>query len=231
MPSRLTSRSVKLAWTDFAAPPPAGKARELDGAMPGKSVFLAATFSNISARYGAALQPGFDAVPGSSPAEFVLRDDVTLNAEFNSQRSWRVINHLSDKGKDFLLDHEQGHYNITFLMARDCFIEIMQVKARSFPSAADGAAAVTAIFNRYHDAWDKVQSKYDWDTNHGEWNQPSFGPAAKSSDQLRWEGFMQRALTEERSPSVQAPDGATYKARLLDIVRAGIVARGETPGF
>lgn len=227
MPSQLTGRSVKLEWRAFQGPPPAGKAKELEGLKPGKGTFLAATYSDFTIRYGSGTRPLFDR-DGSG---FVLRDEVTIAAVFNGAKSWKVIDHLSDKGKEWLLDHEQGHYNISALMARDCFIDMMQLKSQVFATEADGVAAANGVFTKYHDALDKVQNKYDWDTNHGEWFVPSFGPASKGSEQLRWESYISRAFTEERSPTVTAPDGATYKKRLMDIARAGIVGRNETSPF
>jgi len=231
MTSRLTGRTVKLTWPDFLGSPPPGKAKALEGLMPGKSTILAATFSDFTVRYGAGTRPLFDSVPGTTPPVFVLRDEVTLAAVFDGRRSWKVIDHLSDKGKDFLLDHEQGHYNISALMARDCFIDMMQLKARTFGSETEGVTAANGVFTRYHDALEKVQDKYDWDANNGEWSEPSMGLPSKGPEQVRWESYIQRALTDERSPPVIAPDGATYKQRLMDIARAGINARNETPPF
>lgn len=231
MASQLTGRLVQLSWPDFSGQPPGGKAKELDGATPGRSVFLAGTFSNFTATFGGGTQPNFDQTPGSSPPAFTLRDDVTIAVTFEKTKSWKVIDHLSDITKDFLLDHEQGHYDITALMARDCFIEVMQVKGKTFPSASEGAKAVLGIVARYRAAWDKVQTKYDWDTNHGTWNVPSFGRPTKGTEQVRWEGYIRRAFTDERTPAVQAPDGAMYKRKLTDVARDGIAARNETCDF
>jgi hypothetical protein len=57
------------------------------------------------------------------------------------------------------------------------------------------------------------------------------GPPSKSNDQQRWEGYFNKAFTDERTPQVTAPDGATYKVRLVDVVRDGLKRRGETPSF
>lgn len=156
---RALAAYVKLTWPAFQGKPPAGKAKELDGLKPGKSTFLAATFTDLAVRYGAGSRPVFDPVAGSS------------------------------------------------------------------------VAAATGVFTRYHDALDKVQKKYDWDANRGEWYEPSIGLPSKGSEQVRWESYIQRALIDERCPAVVAPDGATYKQRLMDIARAGIIARNETRPF
>jgi len=56
-----------------------------------------------------------------------------------------------------------------------------------------------------------IHDKYDHrlETNHGR-NAPA---------QRAWNGYLQRAFTSLRVPLVRAPDGATYKIRLLDVLR------------
>ena len=227
MPSQLTGRVVNLKWDDFKGTPPGNKAKELEDAIPGKNVFLAATFSKFVATFGGAKQANLEKV-GSS---FKLKDDVTLAVTFDQSKSWKVIDHLSVKGQGFLLDHEQGHYNITALMGRDCFIEIMALKRQTYSSELDGRNAVQTVLNQYMDSLNKIQSKYDWDTNHGTWNVPSMGPISKGAEQERWEGYIRKAFTAERPSGEVAPDGASYKLRLIDVARAGIVSRNETPVF
>jgi hypothetical protein len=221
--SQLIGRQLKLKWTDFSGKPPGNKAQELDGATPGRSTFLAATASSFKATFGGADKPNFD---GTN-----LRDDITVTIVFDQVKSWRVIDHLSDTTKGFLLEHEQGHYDITALMARDCFIELMQLKANAFASAADGTKEVLGLIGRQQTALGKVQTKYDWDTNHGTWYVPQMGPPTKGSEQVRWEGYIRRAFTDDRSPAMVAPDGASYKRRLVDVARDGISARNETCDF
>jgi hypothetical protein len=229
MASQLTGRLLQLTWSDFMAPPPAGFARRLDGVEPDRNTFLAATASDFKATFGGGPNPNFDQIPGA--ATFKLRDDVTFAVVFDKTKSWKVIDHLTTNGKDLLLDHEQGHYDITALTARDCFIDVMQLKQRAFDSAPSGTQEVQGVIARYRQKLAALQKKYDWDTNHGSWGRGPMGAATKGSEQNRWEAFIRRAFTEDRRSGDQAPDGATYKVRLIDVAREGVIARNETPDF
>jgi len=130
---------------------------------------------------------------------------------------------LTAKGQELLLDHEQGHYDITALMARDCFIDLMQLKAKTFSSQAEGRQAAKDIEAEYQGKLKLVQKTYDNDTNHGAWVTTSsmVVPEHKETFQTKWEMFITRARTLERSPPISAPDGATYKRRLLDVLDDG----------
>ena len=68
---------------------------------------------------------------------------------------------------------------------------------------------MNAVGQRYasqaiHDKYDSAQ-----ETNHGR----------NASQQRSWDGYIQTAFTQQRTPVVRAPDGATYKVRLLDVLR------------
>jgi hypothetical protein len=61
-------------------------------------------------------------------------------------------------------------------------------------------------------------------TNNGAPQILSFGPHKKKTDQVRWEQFFDKAFTTERTPTVVAPDGATYKIPLIDLLeQAGVI--------
>lgn len=226
MSSRMTGLKRTLEWKDFAGTPTPKELQDLQriaGNASGKTVGMAGTKSSFTVNFGgkAPDDPVLVPVPGSSPAKFTLSDNITVTVVFDPHRSWKQLDPLSDKGKQFLLDHEQGHYEISALMARDCFIDVMQLKAKTYDSIAAGQAEAKAIVKSYKDKLDKVQDKYDDDTTHGAWVTPSFLPERKETFQTKWEGFFMKARTQERVPAVEAPDGATYKIRLLDVLAAG----------
>ena len=107
-------------------------------------------------------------------------------------------------------------------MARDCFIDLMQLKTKIFASQQAGQKEAKDIVADYKKKLDTVQDTYDTDTTHGAWVTPSFLPERKETFQIKWEGFIQKAKTVERSSGGSSPaDGATYKVRLLDVLNDG----------
>ena len=201
MASSLTGRDKKLTWADFGTPVVKTKP------PPGGTATAAHTEVKYPITYGWA----------SSGKSFSLSDNVTVAIQLDKGKTW-VANWVFNEPQQFqddLLNHEQGHYAIAALLARDMFIEVMQLKGRTFSSKADLDKAVGDIVKAHrsqpvHDKYDEVS-----ETNHG-LNPPQ---------QKAWDALFQKAWTTPRSPAVTAPDGAVYKARLLDVLKAA----GKSP--
>ena len=204
MPSRLVGLNRKLNWREFIGNPTAEdlqKIARIASRATGMTVGSAQTSSDFTVNFGGkvATDPVLTADP-DNPKAFVLANDIVVNVVFDANRSWKRIDPLTLTGSNFLLDHEQGHYNISALMGRDCFLKLMQLKANSYGSRADGEQAAKNVIAFYHDRLDPAQDTYDSDTTHGAWFVPSsVGLERKGSDQTKWEGFMTRARTEPRS--------------------------------
>jgi hypothetical protein len=177
---------------------------------------MAAIKSGFTVSFGGT-RPDVPVMTGSAGA-FVLGDNITLRVVFDDKRSWKRIAPLTLKGEQLLLDHEQGHYDITALMARDCFIDIMQLKAKTYGSEQDGRTEATDIVGDYRTKLEAIQKTYDNDTTHGAWVTPSFLPERKESFQTKWEGFIHIAKSEIRQPEVSSPFGKPYKVRLLEVL-------------
>ncbi|HLK67572.1 MAG TPA: DUF922 domain-containing protein [Bryobacteraceae bacterium] len=222
MSSSLIGLFKKLEWTDFRGSPSQKELQALQNAAAssGQTVGMAGTSSTFNVKFSGKDDPVLNSVPGAST--FVLDDNVIATVVFDPQKSWKRIDPLSDIGKDLLLDHEQGHYDISALMARDCFIDIMQLKAKTYATKKDGEDEAKNIVKSYKDKLQKVQDEYDDDTTHGAWVQPSSGffKERKSSDQLKWENFFNQARTSARASGDSSPDGIAYKIRLLDVLKA-----------
>jgi hypothetical protein len=204
---------------------------------PGKTVGSAQTSSDFTVDFGGGTggrinpDPVLTADP-DNPKAFVLADNIVVTVTFNANGSWKLLAPLTLTGEQFLLDHEQGHYNISALMGRDCFIKLMQLKANSYGSRADGEQAARNVIAFYHDRLQPAQDTYDSDTTHGAWFVPSsMGLERKGSDQTKWEGFLTRARTERRVPEIRSPaDNEPYKVRLLDVLAtAGFTIQPPTP--
>jgi hypothetical protein len=205
MPSELKNLKVKLTWPDF------------QGTKPANDPFLAATKSSFAGKFFGVSLPQFDNVQGS----FKLKDEVVITITFDKTKSWKDIDNLGNTEQGFLLDHEQGHYDLTALMARDVFIDIMQLKSKTWSAELTGRNEVVTLLNDAQAKLVKLQAAYESETQNGKWFQPTMGPPTKSSDQTKWEGFIKKALTSDRAPLVEAPDGASYKLKILDVVAAG----------
>jgi hypothetical protein len=203
MSSKLNGLIRELKWADFGTP------KDKPAPKPGGFALAAFTHAVYDGPSWSVMP-----VPGTKPMEFELKDTVTVTIWLKHD-SWvaKWVFKQPQRVQDNLLEHEQGHYDITALIARDMFIELMQLKQRRFKTAAEGEQAINAITARHSTAVIKtVNTKYDSsaETNHG-WN-----PTA----QQRWNGYIQEAFTKERNPRVQAPDGTYYKIPLLDVLRA-----------
>lgn len=207
LPSKLIGLKDKLSWDDFQGP------------VPKNSPYQSGTFMSLDRSVGgAAFGPAaFEGSGGS----FKLKDAVVIKINFDKKKSWKDTGNLSSTEEQLLLEHEQGHYDITALVGRDMFIAIMALKGQTFPSAQDGANALITISNQYGALLTKIDNLYDssGETGHRAYESLSIGPPRKPPAQARWEGYLRRARTEERNPAVTAPDGATYKVELADILR------------
>ena len=207
LPSKLVGLKRKLSWGDFKGP------------VPKTSTFLSGTFMGIDRKVGgSAFGPGSFEASGSS---FKLKDAVVITINFDENKSWEYTGSLNATQAQLLLEHEQGHYDIAALVARDMFIAIMALKAQTFVTQQDGLNALNTISNRYGALLTKIDNLYDstGETGHRAFESLSFGPPRKPPEQAKWEGYLKRARTEERSPAMTAPDGTPYKVELADILR------------
>ena len=203
MSSKLNGLVHQLKWAEF------GKPKAKPAPKPGG--FAVAAFTN-------AVYDGpnwsIDPVAGTKPMDFEIKDTITVSITLKTA-SWVAdwVFKEPQRIQNNLLEHEQGHYDITALIARDLFIELMQLKQGRFKTSAEGEQVINAIIKRHSSAViQTINKKYDSmaETNHG-WN-----PTA----QQRWTGYIKEAFTKERTPRMQAPDGTYYKVPFLDLLRA-----------
>lgn len=112
-----------------------------------------------------------------------------------------------------ILKHEQGHYDIVALLARDLFIDLMQLKANRYDNQAALNKDVAPILKKYNGTSQKVIDISDSiaESDHGE----------NGTGQAKWNGFLNTAFTKARTPAQSAPDGTAYKVPLLDVLKGG----------
>jgi len=196
MPSKLVGLFKTLAWTDFTGP------------ASDKSPHLAFTSADFTL-------PAVTVVKDAASGQFVLNDNITITINFNASKSWKKMDQINAKKlrtPDEILKHEQGHYDVVALLARDLFIDLMQLKAKQYSGQAALNADVAPILKVYNGTAQKVIDKYDSKTesDHGE-----NGPG-----QTKWNGFFKSAFTTPRTPARSAPDGTTYKIPLLEVLKS-----------
>jgi len=186
MPSRLNGLFKTLAWSDFQGNP--------DPAKPNLQAFTRSTF-NLPV-----IAP--TPIPGSKT--FHYEDNIVITIVMDPQQSWKR------QPPNDLLKHEQGHYDITALIARDLFIELMQLKPNTYSSHAAALADLRPILDKYRGTAEKISKIYDSknETDHG--NAPA--------SQTKWNNMIKRAFTEQRNPQETAPDGTPYKVEFLDVL-------------
>ena len=133
--SKLVGLKRKLAWDDFKGPVPAG------------SSFLSGTDMGVDRKVGGTAF-GTSSFEGSG-SSFKLKDAVVITINFDEKKSWKNTGSLNATQEQLLLEHEQGHYDIAALVARDMFIAIMALKAQTFPTAQDGLNTLNTVANNY----------------------------------------------------------------------------------
>ena len=228
MASSLEGLFRRVSWDDFKGFPNQAERRRLEAAQanagPGKTVGMAGIAPDFTVIWGTSSpkEPNLIPVAGTSPVQYVLADTIVVTATVKQARSWKQIEPLPPAAQALLLQHEQGHYDATALVARDCFIALMRLKGRTFGSVKEGRKEAADIVHEHRTKLDAIQVAYDFDTTDGAWE--SFGSLGlrKGLLQLKWEGYFTRARTETRSPVdgdvPQSPDGVPYKKTLADIL-------------
>src|SRR5215468_1238620 len=91
-----------------------------------------------------------------------------------------------------LLNHEQGHYDITMMNSKDVFFELLDINGRAFASAQAGNAALTAMQRNLFNA-QAIHVKYDRDT----------GGGVNAAMQAAWDNALAAARTTFVHPSLR----------------------------
>lgn len=101
-------------------------------------------------------QLSYDAVTTIAISYSILsKDRVSVENCIIESKSWVKRN----KQTSTLLKHEQYHFNLAEVIARKMRMEISQVKVPTI-------SAIQIIYNKWMLEFDKLQSKYDEETNH-----------------------------------------------------------------
>lgn len=129
------TEDVKLTWDDFKGRPDM------------RSPFVAMTSSGIVFSYQVASENGN------------LSLTTHVEAQFNPEMSW----HKPDKVNDHVLQHEQGHFNITEIHARKLRKAFAEYKV-----TRNYERELSAIFTRINRERQVMQDRYDKESNHSQ---------------------------------------------------------------
>ncbi len=123
----------------------------------------------------------------------------------NRSRSWYV------NGRDtpLLLRHEQGHYNITFLVARSLCRRLLELEWDSAVLQATGQSSPQQIMNRLRTDGQQLGQNAQGESTRINDLYDSPGQGAKNTDgsinpqaQARWDQMIQHALQHDTGLSV-----------------------------
>jgi hypothetical protein len=156
LPANATFR--RLAFTDF-------RTRTLPAPAPGASTTGAQTAVNMNIRPNSF---HFRRAAHLKPPNFMMVEDPNVTVTLNTAQMW-VASWVLTSPVAFqtsLLNHEQGHYEISMLNAGDVFHELLTISGGAFASAQAGAAAIRGMRRRLFNV-QPIHDKYDLDTNHG----------------------------------------------------------------
>lgn len=167
--SVLQGANVILAWSDFRGGVPADRAA-------GDDAFTSASYS---------VQAGFTWTGRDATKSYHI-DTVQITVMLDRIAMWSV----ASKRTPSLLRHEQGHYDIVALAARDLYNDLMELKKSSFASEDEAKDAVEAAKDPLALLIGKLESNngdgvYDTNTDHG----------MNAKNQEKWNNAFSKART------------------------------------
>jgi hypothetical protein len=127
---------------------------------------------------------------------FGMKEDLNVVVVLESRRpAMFVASWVFQRPQQFqndLLNHEQGHYEIGMLNAKDFFFELERIQGSGFASAREGIAAVRNLETTLGSA-QAIHDKYDLDTSSG----------LNPTMQARWDAALNAARVTFSSPSLR----------------------------
>ncbi len=105
----------------------------------------------------------------------------TFLADVNVEKSWHKKDKIPNKAdQDRLLQHEQGHVDLNFLMMKEAE---KRLKSNKY-SVKNYKTEIKAIADKVIEEYDALQKKYDHETEHG----------VNRKSQESWEDFIQMTI-------------------------------------
>jgi len=176
MASSLAGLRRTLSWSDFTR-------KDMPRPQPGDVGMVAQTRATFSVEGLAS-----SVVDGSRPTTYKLTDRVKVVVRLKREEcwvaAWVLAGSTSDPERGRLLKHEQGHYDIVALLARDMYGEITAATRKLYASAQEPIDEANGVMQHYDPFYDSIQELYDDKTNHGD----------VRTEQQRWNGVIAHAF-------------------------------------
>lgn len=106
----------------------------------------------------------------------------SIYVEFFSSDSWWNPKMRNIENKDFILKHEQLHFDICELYGRKLYKEILKLKKKN----SLNSKTIEKLYKNIEKEYKKFQDKYDAETNH----------SINKTAQLRWNELIDKKLNE-----------------------------------
>jgi hypothetical protein len=198
--SQLTNVTHQIAWSEFTS-------HKQDPLPPAGTVAPAAFTKPWIVTQGF----GLAGIPGSKPPKGQVKDTINVSVSLGPE-SWVEdwVFNLPQAKQDDLLNHEQGHFSVGALLARDFYYDLLNLRKKQYNSPTESNADFEALKKARDAAMVSIVTKYDDDTKHG----------TVSAQQVRWDGFFSSAATQARTPAETASDGTPLKIRLVDLLKS-----------
>ena len=202
MASRLTGVYRKLKWSDFRVfeTVPAGIPANVVAETLVSHTELGGDTRRIAGAGGSAI--------------FEVADNLVINV-FLQTNTWRLasLSRRTGAQQAWLIKHEQGHYDIYALLARDFYYRAQAMIGVPFSSNNALINQVNAHRAATLGREDAIQKAYDADTESSQ----------NRSEQWAWWSAIERASQLHRSPLVTGPDGRYLRIELADaLAKAGL---------
>ncbi len=131
--------------------------------------------------------------------------NVRVTVSMNKARSWYVVG----RNTPLLLRHEQGHYNISFLIARNLCRRLLELEWDSSVLTAVGESSPQQITNRLRTDADQLSRNAQQEVTQLNDLYDSAGRGAKNADgsinpsyQTRWDNMINHAIQHDTGLSI-----------------------------
>ena len=193
MASQLIGLFKKLTWNDFP---------QKQANPPGPGVFADAALTSVAVRLGGVNLSG-------DVGDLSLADTITVTISLGPKsfkNSW--LSKRTPMEQQTLLAHEEGHYDLGALIARDYFLQVMQLKGNSYADSAALQADLDPIAQATIARIQEVSDDYDTATKNG----------SDAAAQAKWFGYIKKAFTQPAIPAATTPDGTIIKVEILKVL-------------
>lgn len=158
----------KLTTSDFVGIPPANEA------------FAAFTYCDVNYSYNAVKHNG------------VYNITFSVEMLFNPYKSWIRFDQVSGQNiLEYVLKHEQGHYNIAYLMKNELYGVLTHYKY-----TANYQSEIEILFKGVREKYHKINAAYEAETQH----------MNHVKNQEKWNVWFDRHLTNNELADVNSRD-------------------------